>query len=735
MRTSMECTLLHHLMDTISHCYHQVQLSHREIAENRFEQGKLRCLEATKTLSSLLGSKDPEITKKVRPLAQYTVEYYSSLLKSGTGALSFQEKVNWLSSRVFGSTWLPVLVKGFEIEPFELGEPKLQVPDSLIIEFRQVSCDSLLDGLADLYQDLLPNCSFVLSLLSISDAGMGAELRELVVGFGGKAKVTLHFNGCEREIALSTTLPFVDVPGRSLFVCSFSNQLLVWPALLEKAFLVATGEHYNFQGSNMAQDTYMLLGWLPEVRKISQSSSESIARLWKDRSSGLVTLGLGTGKMSQHLATQLNMVPEHDYVVCGYDEANGTITIKNPWMRADHLTDEVREKSRFLDVDLSILGLFSYLYVNWKPDYKHKSSATFIAALALVDTPQFLLVSSFSGEIGVLVEQYLGKPNCPFTVDIYGDTDGKVFTAAQNVCLVRETSTSRVHFFKFAVDPNEHTVVVTSEKPMTFALTIYHNQPITLQKAKSACANRVLLEDLWSLTSTGGNWAMESYIQNPQFDVQVGTGVSKMALLLSTDMDANVNFHVFHSEKDLHHKKLRNFDKSKLLFNDSYTRREHFKEFPVEPGSYRLVVSCFENNAGDFKLVVMNDGDPVLVSSVPRALGLFNEEVQFLWNSSNRHKLKFRTGFRDAQLTFHLRAGIATAVSYRPAIRASIFDGLTQVPLVVTSQWNESIYGVFLDCTVPEVDRDYILLVERFETGDGVCRVAVGGSCKVEFRH
>jgi hypothetical protein len=79
----------------------------------------------------------------------------------------------------------------------------------------------------------------------------------------GKYIVLLHFNGCWRQIVLDDLLP-QSREGKPLHVMSKTNPNLVYPALIEKAFLKVMGG-YDFPGSNSATDLHMLTGWIPEV--------------------------------------------------------------------------------------------------------------------------------------------------------------------------------------------------------------------------------------------------------------------------------------------------------------------------------------------------------------------------------------------------------------------------------------------------------------------------------------
>lgn len=78
----------------------------------------------------------------------------------------------------------------------------------------------------------------------------------------GKYVLRLHFNGCYRKVIIDDRLP-TSSTSRSLHVIDRQNPHLLWPALIEKAYLKVRGG-YDFPGSNSGTDLWVMTGWIPE---------------------------------------------------------------------------------------------------------------------------------------------------------------------------------------------------------------------------------------------------------------------------------------------------------------------------------------------------------------------------------------------------------------------------------------------------------------------------------------
>lgn len=765
----------------IAQCCWHLQQSHLFISKHDLLHAKKECVLASTNINMALKAKNNYIASMTAEVAKFTIEFHKNLNEKGLSSLLAQEKLQWLASNNADRDWFPVMqfgdISSTAIAPIDIVDDRsLKLPklsSDFAVEFnetvarlsieRQISAlkfdsfnRSIKPGtlaLSDLYQDLLTNCSFVLSLLSIAELGMELDLRSLVTFHGNsKAKVVLFFNGSKREISISTRLPFVLPPheSRSLHVRSLSSEALTWPAILEKAFVIALGEDYTFSGSNMAQDTYALIGWIPEIRKISDSTVEEIYKYWRLKEKGMVALGIGTGPMSEKLAEQLEVVPEHDYVLSHFDDKEKVLVLRNPWT-AETLTE--KSMRQHLKVDLSLLGQFSYLYINWNPDSRLCSRVSFPCVplkwpeIYLADKPQYSFANDTNEpqEIIILVEKYF-RMKGDICVSVWEGTQNLVYTTTEYPLVEGDAFTDlRLKSLKFMAKPQQTYLVSVSshdKKAAICSLAVFHKmESLALKKAKAKLPHKTAcVSGTWLGPSKGGNWANETYINNPQYDLKIESPNTSLAIILaSMNPNIEISAHLFHCEPEIVGRKIRTFDKSKLLINENYSKLICLLQINnLDPGDYRIVVSAFECKENDeFQIILAHDSDEGLnLVHVPQALGTFVQKQSFEWGGRKRTKYLLSSDYKLTKLTIQILAGSPTLTlgSYIPAVRASVFDLTTEKPVIVTSEWNDSLYGVFLDCELDENHRDYILLIERFEPGEGICRVEIGSNSRLTMR-
>lgn len=88
------------------------------------------------------------------------------------------------------------------------------------------------------------------------------HLSEPELSPNGKYIFRMHFNGCFRKVIIDDRLP-ASRNEQTLHVMDRNNPGLLWPALVEKAYLKVRGG-YDFPGSNSGTDIWVLTSWIPE---------------------------------------------------------------------------------------------------------------------------------------------------------------------------------------------------------------------------------------------------------------------------------------------------------------------------------------------------------------------------------------------------------------------------------------------------------------------------------------
>ncbi|KAJ4984518.1 PALB protein [Stagonosporopsis vannaccii] len=201
----------------------------------------------------------------------------------------------------------------------------------------------------DLVQDAASDCSVVASLcagVARAERGHDQTLQDKLYPFdkhlgkpvpstNGKYIVRLNFNGCWRKVVIDDRLP-VSSTHRLLHVMDRRNPALLWPALLEKAYLKVRGG-YDFPGSNSCSDLWTFTGWVPE-QVFLQETDTIPDKLWKRIYNaflyGDVLVTAGTGRMSTRQERELGLEGQHSYVVLDMRETDHDrlLLIKNPWV-------------------------------------------------------------------------------------------------------------------------------------------------------------------------------------------------------------------------------------------------------------------------------------------------------------------------------------------------------------------------------------------------------------------
>lgn len=322
------------------------------------------------------------------------------------------------------------------------------------------------DGKIDLVQDVTTDCSVVASLCAISartERGhsdivicnvhpCGRSQRQPEISANGKYVLKLHFNGCFRKVVIDDRLP-ASRTSRTLHVVDRNRPGLIWPALVEKAYLKVRGG-YDFPGSNSGTDIWVLTGWIPE-QLFLQSDDITLNSLWRRiynaHSYGDVLITMGTGKLTHCEEEELGLAGEHDYAVIDMKELEGQplLLVKNPWsegtvwkghnFRGDAAFDNAQafEGLRITDATSSgttqhepltpgtfwmslndIFQNFESMYLNWNPClFAHRQHIHFNWDLAnsyspegsFTTNPQYEVRSSTGATVWMLLSRHFAS--------------------------------------------------------------------------------------------------------------------------------------------------------------------------------------------------------------------------------------------------------------------------------------------------------------------------------------
>ncbi|KAJ4365697.1 cysteine protease [Neocucurbitaria cava] len=340
----------------------------------------------------------------------------------------------------------------------------------------------------DLVQDAATDCSVVTSLCAgIARAERGhdqmlsnklypydKQLGKPVPSSNGKYIVRLNFNGCWRKVAIDDRLP-LSKTHRLLHVIDRRNPALLWPALLEKAYLKIRGG-YDFPGSNSCSDLWTLTGWVPEQVFLQETDTvpdQLWNRIYNAFQYGDVLVTAGTGKMSSRQERELGLEGQHSYVVLDMKETDRDrlLLVKNPWVEGrgwrgprssaisalgstsssdskgtldtyhkDSIPTQDRPHPTTFWIGLQqVIQHFESLYLNWNPGlFRYRQDIHFEWDVesqspggCIVKHPQFAFASKGAGPVWFLLSRHFRDASADTKVESDTFNDGSIRHDAQ----------------------------------------------------------------------------------------------------------------------------------------------------------------------------------------------------------------------------------------------------------------------------------------------------------------
>ncbi|KAG9247822.1 hypothetical protein BJ878DRAFT_538905 [Calycina marina] len=543
------------------------------------------------------------------------------------------------------------------------------------VEATMSSIDSV-----DLVQDIATDCSVVASLCAGTARavkGHGRLLHSVIFPYdqvkqqprlspNGKYIFRLNFNGCFRRVTIDDRLPASSTT-RNLHVIDRKNPKLLWPALIEKAYLKVRGG-YDFPGSNSNTDLWIMTGWIPE-QEFLQSDELQPQQLWqrafKSFGYGDVIITLGTGKLTCKEEKQLGLVGEHDYAVLDMKEAGSQriLLIKNPWCDGKIWKGARKPSTSAYDswtTDLyhelpaatspgtfwmnfeAVAQHFESLYLNWNPGlFTRRQDHHFSWKIPQFNTPgsfthnpQYAVKSATRGTMWLLLSRHfaigehdLMKTQPKPSSGTLGYISLYVFEAGGRRVYLSDDAMHRGAFVdspqtlaRLEISPSTPLTIVVAhhDLPMpsyAFTLSFFSRSPLMVHSAEDALTHCTTHHGSWTNPTAGGNASAASYPLNPQFSVDIPSASSLNLILETGAPELAVQVKLIWANGQ----RATNVTAKDIVGSSGEYRRgcALASISNVQAGKYTIVCSTFEaGQLGDFTLRVGSEV-PCVVRSIP----------------------------------------------------------------------------------------------------------------------
>ena len=490
---------------------------------------------------------------------------------------------------------------------------------------------------------------------------------------------------------------------RVLHVIDRRNPQLLWPALIEKAYLKVRGG-YDFPGSNSGTDLWIITGWIPE-QVFLQDSDTDLCNIWKCMvkgwEEGNVLITMGTGQISQKAERVDGLASQHDYAVLDlYDDGeHQLIQLKNPWREgrswtgripgmdgvengdSDEVSVERRKRLKALcDEPLppgtfwipwnDVQQHFESIYCNWNPsmfpyredihfswDLRSKRGATG----SFANNPQFAITGHGPGEIWILLCRHFqdASSSSPgeeenVSIDASGVMQGHINLYLYNERGKRQyissTPCARGHYVDApqvlcrADLPSARTITaVVSEQGLP---DIRQNFSLTVF-AKMPIELDMARNPYPHSTTLSSAWTSSSAggrsgtltFYSNPMFMVQISRKASLALLLTTPA-SDLNINL----KLVHSNgnRIATLNKRDIIIDSGdYRRGSAFAEAKeLDPGSYTIICSCFEpNQKAPFVLRVDGSEPPALKQLPPQHAGRISKRLPPVHFAPNIHRI------------------------------------------------------------------------------------------------
>ncbi|PGH16043.1 hypothetical protein AJ79_02023 [Helicocarpus griseus UAMH5409] len=527
----------------------------------------------------------------------------------------------------------------------------------------------------DLVQDVTTDCSVVASLCAASSQVERGYSKCSAIKFfpsdkqtfsprlsqSGKYMFRMHFNGCYRKVVVDDRLPSSKT-SRFLHVVDRNNPALLWPALVEKAYLKVRGG-YDFPGSNSGTDLWILTGWIPEQIFLHDEdviTDQLWKRLFNAFNYGDVLVTVGTGTLTEREEKELGLVSVHDYAILDMKEHDGRrqLLVKNPWAAGSvwkgighsglpaksegeheydlesHRHSPLSPGTFWTDCD-KLLQNFENLYLNWNPKlFSHRQDIHFTWDLlssssvpgCFVGNPQFSVGSKEGGSVWLLLSRHFKTGDYirsksglkdvssenddePGFISIYVfKKDGQRVFLSDGALRRGPYVDSPNTLMRFEMPPNTVYTVVAAEQSLrrsshNFSLSGFSTAPLSISHATEKYVHARKLHAAWTTSTAGGNADSARYPTNPQFRIDIAEPCDIAVMLETENPELATHVKVVWSDG----KRISSVRTRDVAFDSGDYRRgcamaEHSE---LTKGSYTVVCSTFASDQlGRFTLLI-----------------------------------------------------------------------------------------------------------------------------------
>ncbi|EJD46911.1 cysteine proteinase [Auricularia subglabra TFB-10046 SS5] len=582
------------------------------------------------------------------------------------------------------------------------GQPQILAGDHTVV-WRRINSTVLASSdllPSDIVQTVVGNCSVVASLavclqhqrqfgsnLVLSSLHPHDQNSTSVLSPSGAYAYSALLNGCRRCVIIDDHLPVSDPAGELLCASTGSKQVL-WPSLVEKAYMKAVGG-YMFEGSNSCIDLHALVGWIPEHIPINSPTfrkEQVFLRVLEGFAAGKCLVTLGTGRSVARLHW---LIASHDYAVLDISEER-IVRILDPLLAEGN-------QSRVRDISWDDLcAYFESLYVSWDPgSFAHQKSVHGVWPGAQDSSSestqnQQVRLSLETGdedtELWVLLTRHLPPTHDTPPAFISAHALQKhSFSSLRDIGQLGGAYTDSPHaLVRLQPGPLRQSYIMVASRQSaandaTFTLSLYSNRAFTVETTRQSALYVRKIESSFILKNAGGNPLNATFMNNPQWKLCLKQKAD-LRLSVTGPKELSLNVKAIWGAGD----RITDITEGDIVVDSgTYRYGIAYAEKEVQAGDYTLVISSFKPKELGAFLLTVESSVPFSLDPVPQeGSGMYAKTLTGSWAeataggppSSGRYHLNPFYDVRIASTSDILARLQLTSRSPNAAINLTLFE-------------------------------------------------------------